>query len=184
MYYSCILLLFPDCRISVSVVLWLVNNQASRKATSLNPSLDKTHVELSCKESSFSIAGFKNHLRSGNIFLDYQKFMILITPHQELSCKESSFSIAGFKNHLRSGNIFLDYQKFMILITPHQLGRHVKPPAPPLKLCTAQHALALDPTCMFSQDTLDRDVLTNCMPSTLWKLCGDNIVPAILQRDL
>ena len=146
MYYSCIPLLFPDCRIIVSVVLWLVNNQASRKATSLNPSLDNMHVELSCKESSFSIAEFKNHLRSWKIFLDYQKFMILITPHQH--------------------------------------GRHVKPPAPPLKLCTAQHALALDPTCMFSQDSMDRSILTNCMPSTLWKLCGDNIVPAILQRDL
>ena len=146
MYYSCILLLFPDCRISVSVVLWLVNNQASRKATSLNPSLDVRHVELSCKESSFSIAGFKNHSRN---------------------CVN-----------------ILEYRKFIILITPHQHGRHVKPPAPPLKLCAAQHALALDPTCMFSQDTLDRSILTNCMPSTLWKLCGDNIVPAILQRDL
>ena len=148
MYYSCILLLFPDCRISVSVVLWLVNNQASRKATSLNPSLDVRHVELSCKESSFSIAGFKNHSIS----------QICVT--------------------------FLEYRKFMNLITPRQHGRHVKPLAPPLKLCTAQHALVLDPTCMFSQDTLDRSILTNCMPSTLWKLCGDNIVPTILQRGL
>ena len=146
MYYLCIPLLFPDCRISVSVVLWLVNNQVSRKATSLNPSLDNTHVELSCKESSFSIAGFRNHSR------------ISIT--------------------------FLDYQKFMNLITPHQHGRHVKLPAPPLKLWLAQHAPALDPTCMFSQDTLDRSILTNCIPSTLWKLCGDYFVPAILQRDL
>ena len=56
--------LFPDCRISDSVVLWLANKQGSRKATSLNPSLDVTHVELSCKESSFSIVGFRNHSRS------------------------------------------------------------------------------------------------------------------------